>query len=194
MTAAAAAHVTGYCNFTARSLKSVRRWCPGSSRGETGTRCGGFLPDRGCPRNCERRAAILHATGSGRASSVGAREGGSFAPTREPGDRPASVVNPHVRRWGGPEVSMLVFPRPFLAAGIVLCAIPSLAHAQAAAAPEPDFVVTPTRTPQAISRAGSAVTVSPASSNGWPGRTRPATVGTPGCSRSRPASRCSAPT
>jgi vitamin B12 transporter len=54
---------------------------------------------------------------------------------------------------------MLVFPRPFFAACIAVCAVPSFAHAQDAGGPAPDFVVTPTRTPQAISRAGSAVTV-----------------------------------
>jgi vitamin B12 transporter len=54
---------------------------------------------------------------------------------------------------------MLVFPRPVFAACILVCAVPSFAHAQDAAGPAPDFVVTPTRTPQAISRAGSAVTV-----------------------------------
>src|SRR5215218_1257074 len=93
--------------------------------------------------------------------AAGVREGGSSAPTREPGDRPASVVNPHVRRWGGQEVSMPVIAHRLLAAGLAVCALPSVTQAQTLSdpLPAPDFVVTPTRTPQAISRAGSAVTV-----------------------------------
>src|SRR5215217_2404639 len=93
--------------------------------------------------------------------AAGVREGGSSAPTREPGDRPASVVNPHVRRWGGQEVSMPIIAHRLLAAGLAVCALPSVTQAQTLSdpLPAPDFVVTPTRTPQAISRAGSAVTV-----------------------------------
>jgi vitamin B12 transporter len=54
---------------------------------------------------------------------------------------------------------MLVLPRRLMAASAALCAVPCLAQAQPADVPAPDFVVTPTRSPQAISRAGSAVTV-----------------------------------
>ena len=52
-------------------------------------------------------------------------------------------------------------PYRLVAACLAACALPSLAQAQTPSTPPPapDFVVTPTRTPQAISRAGSAVTV-----------------------------------
>ena len=55
---------------------------------------------------------------------------------------------------------MLALSPRLLAAGLAACALPSLSHAQTPSdPPAADFVVTPTRTPQAISRAGSAVTV-----------------------------------
>jgi vitamin B12 transporter len=56
---------------------------------------------------------------------------------------------------------MPIISSRLLAAGLAACALPSFSQAQTPSTPlpAPDFVVTPTRTPQAISRAGSAVTV-----------------------------------
>ncbi len=52
---------------------------------------------------------------------------------------------------------MALFTRCLRAAALSSCAVVTGAHAQSS--PAPDFVVTATRTPQVISRAGSAITV-----------------------------------
>ena len=56
---------------------------------------------------------------------------------------------------------MSTIPHRAMAVALAVGALPCAAQAQAPSSPlpPPDFVVTPTRTPQAISRAGSAVTV-----------------------------------